>query len=356
LVRLKAGSKTELLAAGRQGFAFDRASVLKAVAVSALAAGLFMVLADTVVPGFAHAPASDVLDPDAPFGSRPARLSAGMATTADLRPGDLPRDTAAVDARIRQAAMDLAKIQLARALQAHIQQAESQQTTAAADQPDASSPVKVPLPRARPPESQLVAAADAAPRNPAAGRDASAPAAPDLPLVLQKLSSLLPSGFKLASAAPDGGVSSSGQDLSSALPGYDRQTAVYDISAHVVYLPDGTRLEAHSGFGGLLDDPTRINEKNRGATPPHLYDLTLREKSFHGVQALRMLPVGEGELYGRNGLLAHSYMLGPNGDSNGCVSFKDYDAFLKAFMNGDVKHLLVVTSLSNYAPGNAGKA
>ncbi len=30
-------------------------------------------------------------------------------------------------------------------------------------------------------------------------------------------------------------------------PRYDQSTAVYDISAHTVYLPDGTRLEAHSG-------------------------------------------------------------------------------------------------------------
>src|SRR5579871_2079457 len=30
--------------------------------------------------------------------------------------------------------------------------------------------------------------------------------------------------------------------------GYDRYTAVYDISARAVYLPDGTKLEAHSGL------------------------------------------------------------------------------------------------------------
>jgi hypothetical protein len=39
-------------------------------------------------------------------------------------------------------------------------------------------------------------------------------------------------------------------------------------------------------------------------------------------------------------------MLGPTGDSNGCVSFKDYDAFLQAFQNGKVKRLAVVASLS----------
>jgi hypothetical protein len=38
-------------------------------------------------------------------------------------------------------------------------------------------------------------------------------------------------------------------------------------------------------------------------------------------------------------------MLGPNGDSNGCVSFKDYDAFLRAFREGQVKRLAVVAKL-----------
>ncbi len=37
-------------------------------------------------------------------------------------------------------------------------------------------------------------------------------------------------------------------------------TAVYDISAHTVYLPDGTKLEAHSGRGGRLDDPRYVHE------------------------------------------------------------------------------------------------
>jgi hypothetical protein len=127
---------------------------------------------------------------------------------------------------------------------------------------------------------------------------------------------------------------------------HDHWTAVYDISAHAVFLPDGTRLEAHSGLGGLLDDPRYVNEADRGATPPHLYELTLRESLFHGVQALRLNPVGDGDMFGRNGLLAHPYMLGPRGDSNGCVSFKDYDAFLKAFQDGQVKHLAVVARLN----------
>ena len=126
---------------------------------------------------------------------------------------------------------------------------------------------------------------------------------------------------------------------------YDQWTAVYDISAHTVYMPDGTQLEAHSGFGSLLDDPSHVDEKMRGATPPNVYDLELREELFHGVPALRMIPEDAQKVFGRAGLLAHSFMLGPNGDSNGCVSFKNYDAFLQAYLDHKVKRLAVVTSL-----------
>jgi Protein of unknown function (DUF2778) len=127
---------------------------------------------------------------------------------------------------------------------------------------------------------------------------------------------------------------------------YDRSTAVYDISARAVYLPDGTKLEAHSGLGEKLDDPRYVHVRMHGATPPHVYDLEPREALFHGVPALRLKPVGgEEAIYGRTGLLAHTYMLGPNGDSNGCVSFKDYYAFLNAYRNGGIKRLAVVAKV-----------
>ena len=45
-------------------------------------------------------------------------------------------------------------------------------------------------------------------------------------------------------------------------------------------------------------------------------------------------------------MLVHSYMLGPNGDSNGCVSIKEYDKFLQAYRNGMVRRLVVVPSLN----------
>jgi Protein of unknown function (DUF2778) len=126
---------------------------------------------------------------------------------------------------------------------------------------------------------------------------------------------------------------------------YDRYTAVYDISAHIVYMPDGTRLEAHSGLGNRLDDPSHPDERMHGVTPPNIYDLELREAPFHGVRALRMIPEDETKTFGRSGLLAHTYMLGPNGDSNGCVSFRNYDAFLQAYLNHEIKRLAVVTRL-----------
>ncbi len=122
--------------------------------------------------------------------------------------------------------------------------------------------------------------------------------------------------------------------------------AVYDISASMVYLPSGERLEAHSGLGKMRDNPRYVHEKMRGPTPPHTYTLTMRESLFHGVEAIRLTPVGgAANIYNRVGLLAHTYMLGARGDSNGCVSFKDYRRFLAAFKRGDIRQLVVVTSM-----------
>jgi hypothetical protein len=340
-----------------RGAGFDRAAfkvkAAAAVLSAAAFAGLWTWLAAPADPAAEPAPtAQQMVDPGPGLG-RPVHFVQSLSLTTDFEAARQQGATSLAAAfqqeQIRQAIIQQARTQLALALQAQIEQSTP---TVAETGTDTASPVKVPLPRSRPPESQLVASAAAYAAQ--SGVDGSS-AAPDIRSLLQKLASLLPSNITLASAAPDGGVYGNGQDLVPPLAGYDRQTAVYDISARTVYMPDGSRLEAHSGFGSLLDDPAHINEHNRGATPPHVYDLALREKSFHGVQALRMIPVGDGELFGRSGILAHSYMLGPNGDSNGCVSFKDYDAFLKAFLNGDVKHLVVVTSLSNPLSTTAGK-
>jgi hypothetical protein len=151
----------------------------------------------------------------------------------------------------------------------------------------------------------------------------------------------------LAYAKADDGMTDDAPTFNNAisLPGGHNRVAVYDISAGTVYLPSGEKLEAHSGMGNMIDNPRYVSQHNRGPTPPSTYGLTLRESLFHGVQALRLTPVG-GNVYGRTGLLAHTYMLGRRGDSNGCVVFKDYRRFLAAYQRGEVTRMVVVPRLS----------
>ncbi len=194
----------------------------------------------------------------------------------------------------------------------------------------------LPPPQLRSPPPRTAALRDGGNVNSAA---ADAPA--EKPSIFQRLFGK-PFAPMLAYAAPEDGMPIGQGALSGR---YDHSTAVYDISAHVVYMPDGTTLEAHSGLGEFLDDPHHDQERMRGVTPPAVYDLQLREAPFHGVQALRLIPVDEEKVHGRSGLLAHSYMLGPNGQSNGCVSFRNYEAFLKAYLKREIKRLVVVARL-----------
>jgi len=262
---------------------------------------------------------------------------------SSLLPPAIPRaDTseAAVD-RFASATLELqlqdARSQLSRQLTTNNWRAalaEPAAPVAEAEAPPPSQP-GVPLPRPRPSAASqpAVAQADDAPRT-------------DDRSFFQKLSDLIPGRIRLASLTPDSGLFRQGPDL--AALGYDRQTAVYDISARAVYLPSGLSLEAHSGMGNLKDDPEHVQEPMVGATPPATYELKPRERPFHGVAALRMTPV-DGTTFGRSGLLTHSYMLGPNGDSNGCVSIKNYDRFLKAYNDGEINRLVVVPSLNGTA-------
>lgn len=180
-----------------------------------------------------------------------------------------------------------------------------------------------------------------------------APAAEDNRSFFEKLFGSAPQakGPAMAYAAPEDDAvdRSRGRRLSPSFgpaSGAAQGTAIYDISARVVHMPNGEKLEAHSGLGDKMDDPRFVHVRMHGATPPHTYTLTERESLFHGHRALRLHPVGgSSAIYGRAGLLTHPYLLGPNGDSNGCVSFKDYDRFLQAYLRGEVKRLVVVASM-----------
>jgi hypothetical protein len=176
--------------------------------------------------------------------------------------------------------------------------------------------------------------------------------AADKSSMVEKLWGKQPSNSLMAYASADASVTGSIIDTRSqnpmlgGSPPYDRQTAVYDISAKMVYLPDGTRLEAHSGLGSRMDDVRSAHVRMQGVTPPHIYELKPREALFHGVPALRLTPIGgQDKIFNRDGLLAHTYMLGPNGQSNGCVSFKDYYAFLDAYRNKGIRRLAVLAKI-----------
>jgi Protein of unknown function (DUF2778) len=215
----------------------------------------------------------------------------------------------------------------------HIQSSLGEPADGQAVEPEAPTvEAAIPLPKSRPVDANIQLRSNLPPAPPADNRT-----------MFDKLAELVPMRFSLASLTTGDGLPGERKDLGAL--GYDGVTAVYDISARAVYLPNGTRLEAHSGLGSLMDDPAYVDQRNVGATPPNVYDLKPRERLFHGVAALRMTPVGEAETHGRVGLLVHSYLLGPNGDSNGCVSIREYDRFLAAYRNGEVKRLVVVPSL-----------
>jgi hypothetical protein len=129
------------------------------------------------------------------------------------------------------------------------------------------------------------------------------------------------------------------------MPSAARGIAVYDISAAVVHMPDGTKLEAHSGIGHRKDNPKHAYVRNLGPTPPNIYKLRMRERLFHGVEAIRMLPHDRAAMKGRDGMLAHTPLLRRSNGSHGCVAFKHYAKFLKAFKAGKVKTMIVVPSM-----------
>ncbi len=155
---------------------------------------------------------------------------------------------------------------------------------------------------------------------------------------------------ELAYAKPQSALEEDDGSDRSPMPTFQRRRggkiAYYDISAGVVHMPNGEKLEAHSGIGEMRDNPKYTHVTMRGPTPPGTYKLSMRESLFHGVAAIRLTPTNGIAPKGRVGLLAHSYLLRRRGDSHGCVAFADYKRFLRAFQSGQVDTMIIVPKMS----------
>jgi len=303
-----------------------------------------------------------MLDPSPALGSGTATAFGSEAPpnpafqVAVAEPSPAVREIARQVARAEQIKVEQVKVAQARAAE---KTAEAPVRIAAAETtPAALAPasVLVPLPVARPAELRRQpavpptrVAARALPRT----RDVFRAAMAEEPSFFEKLfgaGGAAPSQDNrqeprqaLAYASPDTLPREAPRTRVSPAPDSVAGTAVYDISARTVTLPSGEVLEAHSGLGEAMDSPRFVHLRMRGSTPPGTYDLTERERLFHGVRAIRLNPVGgSAAIHGRDGLLAHTYMLRQPGASNGCVSFRDYNRFLQAFLRGEVRRLVVV--------------
>ncbi len=312
------------------------------------------------------APASDLLDPAFSLGHVPASFAASRPLSADWQPAS--NDHVASIAPADRSMLALASLR-------------SDAVEAPSLVPRMTGPaplVTAPLPMERP-EVALAPAATAplpAPR-PADAPASLSPRAPDQPQIAARRggratqAAVAPTapaasgqsffqrlfgnprsadGPELAYAPSTAGTASDAPSLGARLglgfnvaPRPAAGTAIFDIAARTVYLPNGERLEAQSGLGEKMNDVRFAHVRMEGPIPPHTYDLVEREAPFHGVRAIRLNPVGGSQaIHGRAGLLAHHYLMGPRGDSNGCLSIKDYDRFLQAYLRGEIRRLVVV--------------
>ena len=79
------------------------------------------------------------------------------------------------------------------------------------------------------------------------------------------------------------------------------------------------------------DNPRYEHVKMRGPTPVGIYRLSMREKRFYGVEAIRMTSIDGRDPKNRTGLLTHTNLLRGQKGSHGCVAFQNYQPFLSAF-------------------------
>lgn len=301
------------------------------------------------------------------FGSATPPTATFQVAVAE--PSPAIREIARQVARAEQVKAEQVKAEQARAAQIRIAQAKTVETVAEAPvrvaaEPTpaalAPAPVLVPLPVARPPELRrqpAVPATRVAARALPRTRDVFRAAMAEEPSFFEKLFGVGAAASSqdtrqeprqaLAYASPEALPREAPRTRVSPALDSVAGTAVYDISARTVTLPSGEVLEAHSGLGEAMDNPRFVHLRMRGSTPPATYDLTERERLFHGVRAIRLNPIGgSAAIHGRDGLLAHTYMLRQPGASNGCVSFRDYNRFLQAFLRGEVRRLVVVAGSS----------
>jgi hypothetical protein len=318
-----------------------RRSGLSTVLLALAAVGLSLMIAAWITNAEFPTLASAALPPNADRASFEDRFVRGLADRASLQP--LKRSILAKAASEFSTARE--------ALASRWPQEDLRPAIVADNEPEApavdptpptpASPA-IPLPRSRPVAADQPAltsqALALATTMPVTTPTESLPARPPERSLMQKFSDMVKTRVTLTSLAV-------GKAPDLVALGYDNETAVYDITAHSVYLPNGTVFEAHSGMGSLRDDPDHVSVPNTGATPPATYSLKPRESIFHGVAALRMTPAEGSDISGRSGLLVHSYMLGPNGDSNGCISVRDFDRFRKAYDDGQFTHIAVVPSV-----------
>ncbi|HEV7248553.1 MAG TPA: tlde1 domain-containing protein [Shinella sp.] len=127
--------------------------------------------------------------------------------------------------------------------------------------------------------------------------------------------------------------------------GKGTRVAIYDVSNATVYMPDGTKLRAHSGIGKMRDNPRYEHVKMNGPTPAGIYRLKMRERRFHGVEAIRMTSIDGRDPKNRTGLLTHTNLLRNQKGSHGCVAFQNYEPFLNAFKRGHITMMVVVPEL-----------
>ena len=221
---------------------------------------------------------------------------------------------------------------------AAIEAEEAGRTTELAALMDDTLPIQGPLPTSRPETAakalEALAAAKLAKPGRAPAEDTGEPAS-----------------TVLAYAKPENPMKSLPKVTPIPDPG-TKKVAIYDITNGVVHMPNGTKLEAHSGIGKMRDNPKFTHVKMKGPTPPGTYKLSMREKPFHGVAAIRLTSVDGKHPQNRTGLLAHTYLLrSAPGDSHGCVAFKHYDKFLAAFRRGEITHMVIVPEYNGRLPG-----